>query len=182
MKPTAIFTLSTLLLTSGTSASLMDTVQDIVGSGKAALNHLTPLTTAVQIPCCSAPPCPGCPAIRANSSISFEQTGLKPLITNPPGCGEGFNSEDCLRFFQVMLTTFERPLGIAVGKLPKSEEEKGKEGCGTESTPGECLRYVTGFLGEVMGPLGITLGEGGVVDRAEVVEENGNKGEGKDEL
>lgn len=84
-----------------------------------------------------------------------------------------------------MLVTFEKPLGIAVGKIAEDKDVKGVEvkGCGTESSPGECLRYVRGFMGEVRGPLERTLGKGRVVeeDEEEVVVGEG-EGEGKSEL
>jgi hypothetical protein len=180
MKPTTLLSVTTLLLTSTASASLVDKVQEIINPARP---HLTPLTVAVQIPCCTKPPCPGCPEIRSNftlgfTSISYPQTGLKALEDKPPGCGDGFDAEDCLRFFQVTLLTLERPLGIAVGKIG-AEKEKGVKGCGDESSPLNCLRYLTGFLGELRAPLEKTLGKGAVSDVP--VEDEGGCHDGYDE-
>lgn len=180
MKPTTLLSVATLLLSTAASASLVDKVQDIVGSPKSTF---TQLTTAVQIPCCSKRPCPGCPAFRGNftsglDSISYPQTGLKALAAKAPGCGQGFDAEDCLRFFQVTLVTLETPLAIAVRKLGV-EEKEGVKGCGEESSPAECLRYLTGFLGEMKAPLEKTLGGAAVSDVP--VEDDGDCDDGYEE-
>lgn len=159
------------LLAASASASIVEKVQDIVGSAKESLNRFSPLSTAVQIPCCSKPPCPGCPLIRGNNtlsllSVSYPGTGLRAFEGKPPGCGEGFTAEDCVRFFQVTLLTLDKPLEIAAEKAEPAK--KGDlRGCGEDSTPGECLRYLRGYFQELQKPVDRTLGAGSVTNSVE---------------
>jgi hypothetical protein len=162
------------------TASLVDTVKD---RAQAALKKFTPLTAAVQIPCC-VPPCPYCPIARGNNTaslMSISYPSVEPLNFkgNSPGCGEGYSADDCLRFFQVTLTGLDSPLKIAASKAGSIGDEQGKVGCGEESSAGECLRYLKSFFEEVMKPLETTLGQGSLVDESEVAAETT---EGKSEL
>jgi hypothetical protein len=94
-------------------------------------------------------------------AISYPQTGFLAFKGNPPGCGEGFSAEDCLRFFQVTLLQLDKPLGIAAEKAGETKKGEGDvRGCGEESSAGECLRYLRVFFEEVRTPLERTLGEG----------------------
>jgi hypothetical protein len=162
------------------TASLIDTAKE---PAQGALNKFTPLTPAVQIPCC-VPPCPYCPLALGNNTaslMSISYPSVEPLNFkgSSPGCGEGYNAEDCLRFFQVTLTGLDSPLKIAASKAGSIGDEQGKVGCGEESSAGECLRYLKSFFEEVMKPLETTLGQGSLVDASEVAPETT---EGKSEL
>ena len=141
------------------SASIVDTVKD---TAQAAIGKFITPNPAVTFPCCVSP-CAHCPTAMVlpdgnrTVSITFNRPNL--FVGHPPGCGQGFSTEDCVRFFQVVLADLNQPLEVAARKATHDRDDKDKLGCGADNTAGECLEYLKGFFESLKEPIQTTLGD-----------------------